>query len=422
MKKIQKIYLTLLLLSPLSLFAQQLAFPGALGRGRFASGGRGGTVYHVTNLDDDGPGSFRDAVSQANRTVVFDLGGVIKIKDKVQVESNITIAGQTAPGNGIVIYGNSVSTSGSKNVIMRYLRLRGSINMPRGACVLVIDNAENMIFDHLSIEWGRWDNLHIKESNNITLQYCIDGEAIDPQRFGALIENPTNISIYNCLWIDNQSRNPKAKAKMEFVNNVVYNWGKTGFVGGHSGSDHYQDIINNYFIAGPNSNESFAGQFAATDHVFEQGNKVDLNKNGLLDGESVSAAAFAAMNCTLIHQPSTFIQDEGKILTADEAYQSVLNEAGCSLKRDEIDQRLIHYLASLGKEGEIFKTEAAVGGQKALPKGHPKKDKDQDGIADKWEKKHGLNPKNPKDALEINNNGYSHLEEYINSLTYKTKS
>lgn len=421
MKKSNKFYLVLLMWSPLSLFAQQLAFPGALGRGRFASGGREGMVYHVTNLNDEGLGSFRDAVSQPNRTVVFDLGGVIKIKDKVQIASNITIAGQTAPGDGIVIYGNSISASGSQNVIMRYLRFRGSINMPRGACVLVIDHAENMIFDHLSIEWGRWDNLHIKESNNITLQYCIDGESIDPQRFGALIENPTNISIYDCLWIDNQSRNPKAKAKMEFVNNVIYNWGKTGFVGGHSGADHDQDLINNYFIAGPNSNESFAGQFTVTDHVYQKGNKWDQNKNGVLDGEPIPEAAFATMNCTITQHPSTFIKGQNEILTADDAYQMVLKEAGCSLKRDAIDQRLIHYLSSLGKEGEIFKTETTVGGQKALPKGHTLKDKDQDGIPNQWERKHGLSSKDGKDASEIASNGYSHLEEYINSLTHPTK-
>jgi hypothetical protein len=288
-----------LLVLAVQAYSQQLAFPGAVGCGRYTSGGRGGEVYHVTNLRNDGLGSFRDAVSKPGRTVVFDLGGVIKINSKVQVASNITIAGQTAPGEGIVIYGDGVTFSGSKNVIVRYLRLRGSINMSRGSCTLTADNAEDMIFDHVSVQWGRWDNLHIKKSNNITLQNCIIGESIDPQRFGALLEIPTNISVFNCLWIDNQSRNPKAKAKIEFVNNVIYNWGVSGFVGGHSSAHHYQDIINNYFIAGPHSKDAFVDQFSATDHVFHKGNLADLNKDGALNGRLVTDEDFISKQATL---------------------------------------------------------------------------------------------------------------------------
>jgi hypothetical protein len=156
--------------------------------------------------------------------------------------------------------------------------------MGRGTCTVTADYAHDIIFDHVSISWGRWDNLHIKESKNITLQYCLIGEAIDPQRFGALLENPTNITVHHCLWINNQSRNPKAKANIEFVNNIIYNWGTNGFVGGHSAADHYQDIINNYFIAGPNSSKSFISQFSKTDHVYQRGNMVDLDKNGHLNG------------------------------------------------------------------------------------------------------------------------------------------
>jgi len=189
--------------------AQQLAFPGAQGFGKYASGGRGGAIYHVTNLNDSGAGSFRDAVSAPNRTVVFDVGGVIKINSRIQVSSDITIAGQTAPGEGIAIYGHGLSFSRQKNVIVRYLRLRGSIGMARGSCTLTADDAENMIFDHVSVQWGRWDNLHIQNSKNITLQYCIIGEAIDPQRFGALLERPEKLTIHHSLWIDNQSRLPK---------------------------------------------------------------------------------------------------------------------------------------------------------------------------------------------------------------------
>jgi hypothetical protein len=415
MKNTFKATAFLLIIGIVPVFAQQLAFPGAMGKGRFATGGRGAETVHVKNLNNDGEGSFREAVSKPNRTVVFDLGGVIKINSKVQVASNITILGQTAPGDGIVIYGDAVTFSGSKNVIARYLRLRGSIAMSRGTCTLIIDNAENMIFDHLSVQWGRWDNLHIKESNNITLQHCIIGEAIDPQRFGALLEVPTNISIYNSLWIDNQSRNPKAKARIEFVNNVIYNWGVTGFVGGHSSAHHYQDIINNYFIAGPNSNSSYVGQFTATDHVFHRGNKADLNKNGVLDGIDVNDAPFEAMKATLEKSPATFDLST-KILSPEEALENVIKEAGCSNKRDAVDQRLIGYLNSLGKEGVIFKKEEDAGGQPTIKSGKTLKDKDGDGISNKWERKNNLNLKDGSDAKSISATGYSHLEEYANSL------
>ncbi len=103
------------------------------------------------------------------------------------------------------------------------------------------------------------------------MQYCLIGEPIDPQRFGALFEGPVNVTIHHCLWIDNQSRNPKAKAGIEFINNVIYNWGSNGLVGGHSAADHFQDIVNNYFIAGPNSSNNFIGGFSATDHVYHKG-------------------------------------------------------------------------------------------------------------------------------------------------------
>lgn len=395
--------------------AQQLAFPGAQGFGKYASGGRGGAVYHVTNLNDSGAGSFRDAVSAPNRTVVFDVGGVIKINSRIQVSSDITIAGQTAPGEGIAIYGHGLSFSRQKNVIVRYLRLRGSIGMARGSCTLTADDAENMIFDHVSVQWGRWDNLHIQNSKNITLQYCIIGEAIDPQRFGALLERPEKLTIHHSLWIDNQSRNPKAKAGIEYVNNVVYNWGKSGFVGGHSSAHHRQDIINNYFIAGPGSSEGFIAMFSATDHVYHSGNKVDLNKDGILNGRVVTDEDFIKQKATLESARQNVSMTAGEIQSADEAFNVVLRTAGASLKRDAVDKRLIAYLSSLGKKGEIFHKEEDAGGQLSLKGGKARKDTDQDGIPDTWEKKNRLNRRD-KDGDTLRSDGYSNLEHYLNSL------
>lgn len=400
--------------------AQQLAFPGAQGFGKYASGGRGGTVYHVTNLNDSGAGSFREAVSAPNRTVVFDVGGVIKVNSRVSVSSNITIAGQTAPGEGIAIYGHGLSFSKQKNVIVRYIRLRGSIGMARGSCTLTADDAENMIFDHVSIQWGRWDNLHIQNSTDMTLQYCIIGEAIDPQRFGALLERPERLTIHHSLWIDNQSRNPKAKANIEYINNVVYNWGKIGFVGGHSSAHHKQDIINNYFIAGPVSSDSFIAMFSATDHVYHSGNKVDLNKDGIINGRVVTDEDFIKQKATLESARQNISMTPDEIQTTDEAYEVVLRSAGASLKRDAVDKRLIGYLASLGKKGEIFRKEEDAGGQLPIKGGKALQDIDQDGMPDKWERKNRLNRRSP-DGQELRSDGYTHLEHYLNSLVRNRK-
>ena len=395
--------------------AQQLAFPGAQGFGRFASGGRGDSVYHVTNLNDSGEGSFREAVSKSGRTIVFDVSGVIKIKDKIAAASDITIAGQTSSKNGITIYGNGVSFSG--NTIVRYLRFRGSIDMPRGACTVVADDLENIIFDHVSIECGRWDNLHVKNSKNVTFQYCLIGEGIDPQRFGALLENPTDITVYQCLWTGNQSRNPKAKAKIEYINNVVYNWGKSAFVGGHSVTDHFQDLVGNYFIAGPSSTNEFISMFTATDHVYQRDNFVDLNKDGKVNGRLITNEDFIQQKATVLNEPSVIKNSSVSIKKADEAWKIVIKEAGSSLRRDKIDKRIIGYFKSLGKKGAIFKTEAAAGGQNIVkPQFNKNKDTDFDGIPDRWEKQNNLNPENPKDASIINNSGYSNLEGYLSGL------
>ena len=412
----QKLLLLFFIFSAGLLNAQQLAFPGADGFGKNAVGGRGGEVYHVINLNDSGAGSFRDAVSQPKRTVVFDVSGVIKIESKVQIASYITIAGQTAPGDGIVVYGNGVSMTGANDVIIRYMRFRGSVNMSRGTCTLAADNAHDIIFDHVSIEWGRWDNLHIQESKNVTLQYCLIGEGINPQMFGALLEHPDNLTIHHCLWVDNQSRNPKAKAGIEVINNVIYNWGSNGLVGGHSAADHFQDIINNYFIAGPNSSDAFIGMFSATDHVYHRGNLVDLDKDGKLNGRLATDADFIKATATLVKNVQRPGLSAAAIESAEAAYNTVITQAGASFHRDEIDNRLIGYVKSLGKTGQVIKSEEEVGGQPAIKASKAIKDKDGDGIPDTWEKKHKLKPNDATDGKLITANGYSNLEEYLNDL------
>jgi pectate lyase len=350
----------------------ELAFPSAEGFGALATGGRNGDIARVTNLDDSGPGSFREAVRKPNRFVVFEVGGVIRLKSNVSVPSSITLAGHSAPGEGICFYGKSVSFSGSSNVIVRYLRFRQGINGDRGKCSINISGGSNMIFDHCSIQWGRWDSLGVTQgSRDITFQHCIIGEAIDPQRFGALVDSVTNVTLDHNLWINNQSRNPKAKGQIQYHNNVVYNWGGTGLVGGHSAADRQLDAVGNYFIKGPSSNDRFAGQFAATDHVFQRDNYADLDRDGTLNGRPVEEKDFGQGKdaATFTTQPFLAPAVPVKLDSAEAAFRKVIASAGASLYRDAVDARLIAEVSSLGKLGNISRSEAEVGGMGELKGG-----------------------------------------------------
>jgi hypothetical protein len=402
------------------------SFPGAEGFGALATGGRGGEVYHVTNLDDSGPGSFRDAVSAPGRTVVFDVGGIVQLKSPVACSSNLTIAGQTAPGEGIMLLGHGISFSGQQNVICRYLKLRAGIGSGAKTKVLnVADGGSNMIFDHLSIAWGRWDNIGFtQKASNLTIQNCIIGEAIDPQWFGALIDSSTNITVARNLWINHSNRNPKGKAHMQFINNVIYNWRNGGYGGGHSAAEWNQDLINNYFIKGPTSNNNYAGGFDKTDLVFLSGNLVDLDCDGTLNGREINTdelrpmtekAAAPTIASEAYNKPPVPVT----VLSPSQAYEYIAKSAGSSQFRDKTDQRLIAQLTSLGKEGQVIKDETEVGGPGELKGGEPAKDSDRDGMPDEWEKSNSLDPSNAEDGRKIGADGYSNLEKYLSSIVEK---
>jgi hypothetical protein len=407
------------------------AFPGAEGFGALATGGRGGTVYRVANLNDDGPGSLRDAVSQPGRVVVFDVAGVIRTKSQIAGASNLTIAGQTAPAPGITVFGPGISFSGQSNVIVRHLRLRGSINNSRGSKQLnVADGGSNMMFDHLSISWGRWDNVGFTDkSSKLTLQDSIVAEAIDPQRFGAIIDGIDGVTVARVLWINNQNRNPKGKAQLQYVNNVVYNWGSGGYGGGHSGAVWKQDLINNVFIAGPSSSGAALGGFGTNDHVYAAGNLVDVDRDGALNGSEPARDTYKSMKET-DGSPTFFEQSQNespvpvKAIPAREAYDHVIAHAGAFPKhRDITDRRSIEHVTSLGKLGQIIRSEAEVNGidaDEAALKDAPRVevvDTDKDGLPDAWEREHKLDPNDASDAWKMDAaTGYPWLEVYLNEL------
>lgn len=398
--------------------SQQLAFPGAEGFGAYATGGRGGTVVHVTNLNASGPGSLADAVSQPNRTVVFDVGGVIDITGQnLTIASNLTIAGQTAPGEGITVYGGRVIMSNSSNVIMRYIRMRGSISMPEDKCTLTMDYCDNVILDHCSISWGRWDNVHIKDANNITYQNCIISEGIEPQRFGAITDGTRNWTISHCLWTNNKSRNPKMKCYLQYYNNVVYNYG-IGIVGGHSAADNYQDVMNNYFITGPSSGSSnkYFDQWTETDHLYSTGNYTDDNRDGKLNGRLITDYNGA----TPMQQPNLKCQAPMNLEPAEDAFYAVMEHAGASRVRDGHDLRIIEQLASLGTKGAFIANEQDVGGIGTLAGADAPADSDGDGMPDEWEKANGTDPDKADANGDADGNGYTNIEDYVNSLAHKS--
>jgi hypothetical protein len=382
------------------------AFPGAQGFAAYTTGGRGGAVYHVTNLNDSGAGSFRDAVNQPKRTVIFDVGGYIDLKSVVNVASDITIAGQTAPGEGIGTRNYEISFSNSRNVIVRFIRFRqGNTPGQEKKSAVNITGGNDMIFDHVSIEWGCWDTVDMNLCKNMTMQYCIIGQGVYPQRFGCLCQS-ANVTFTHDLWINNQSRNPKAKGTIQYVNNVVYNWGGAGgFVEGHSANDSYDDVVGNYFIAGPDSADHHAFAMGLpTDKVYSYGNFIDINLNGLLDGAAATDADLG--NITV--QKSPFSSLQLQIDPAAVAFEKVVAEAGCSLHRDAVDRNLIDQVKSLGKVGKIVEhVTDIIGGPQEIQKSVAAKPSPANGIPDDWKATHGSAP-SPQ--------GYTPLEVYLQSL------
>ncbi len=414
--------------------AQQKAFPEAEGYGAFVTGGRGGAVYHVTSLADSGAGTLRDAVSQPNRIVVFDTSGVINLSSVLVVKSNITIAGQTAPGGGITIYNNYVSLSNVSNVIMRDIRIHAGVNSSSGAKALSATDCTNLIFDHVSVEWGRWDNTGLTKdavgAGMATFQNCIIGEPLNPQYFGGLFENAEGVTFSHNLFIDNWSRNPKVKGTIQYINNVVYNFGIVGLCGGHSGAVHNLEVIGNTFISGPSTTAAnqVTGEYFDTDWVYQTGNVKDVNKNGVLDSVPVVPSDY--YQSTTYPGPTFYdaplcnniipIPVPVTIDSAATAYTKVLAGAGAMPQnRDPVDTRLVAQLTSLGTLGNArVNDESVVGGQPAMtvvtrPAGF---DSDNDGIPDTWETAHGLNPSLASDANLTNPIGYYMVEQYINEL------
>ena len=420
------------------------AFPGAEGFGAVSTGGRGGDVYHVTNLLDSGPGSFRNGVTSAGttgRTIVFDISGTITCQSELLFERKrkITVAGQTAPAGGITFAGQQSRVKYCDNMIIRYVRFRAGDTNPDTEDALWLYGASDTIVDHCSASWSLDEVLsstgHIDTSKpqpdnrRITVQNCFIAEALNPDghSYGSLLrpEQDYYVSFLHNLYESNWSRNPRpgsydgATLHFDFRNNVIYNWGDQAGYGCYATYSPPElvdmDYVGNYLVAGPSTdsdvlNRAFTGYSYAGCRIYQEGNKIDGNCNGVFDGTNTGWAMFGgsylAMGTAFAYAPTT-------PQSADDALTSVLGGAGASIYRDTVDNRLI--LDVYNGTGRIIVSQTDVGGWPTIPSvTRPAGwDTDGDGMPNAWETWYGTNPSVGDQNGDRNGNGYTDLEEYL---------
>jgi hypothetical protein len=416
--------------------ATDLAFPEAEGFGRHATGGRAGKVYHVTNLNDSGAGSFRDAVSTSGRIVVFDVGGYIVLKTAVSAKSDLTIAGQTAPGGGIGFQSGEISFANSSNVILRHVRIRpGADTASTEDDALSLFRAKNVIIDHSSLEFAPWNNIdgvsddwQTHPVTDITFQ---DSLIADPtgQQFGAHTESvASQWSWYRNIFANSHNRNPLAKVDNVFVNNVLYNC-SAGYTT-HTSTNFRHDIVNNYFIFGPASTgtDNTWYQIDKNQSIFYTGNLKDSNLNGTLDGAATTPSWYQGAGTILTAAWSAALATT--TLSAPSAYRVATSTAG-ALPRDSMDALIISQVRTLGKgttgtgastvgpSGGLYTTQTQTGlandGYGTITGGTKATDTDNDGIPDFWEQLSGSDPATD-DAMKKAPDGYALIEHYLNWL------
>lgn len=409
--------------------AKPPAFPGAEGFGAHAIGGRGGVAFHVTNLNDKGPGSLRAACeADGPRTIVFNISGVIELKSPLKItQPFITIAGQTAPGDGVCLKNHPILIS-THDVIIRYLRVRPGADAGKEMDAISINGgSRDVIVDHCSTSWGTDELISVSGTNinNITVQWCFLSESLNhsvhhkgEHGYGSLIRSDGPVTYHHNLYAHNKSRNPRPgsygdpkNTLLDFRNNVIYDWGERA---GYSAEDATAiNFIGNYLKPGPSTrrlNEAFHIGGAAT-RLFPSGTIYDGPKGKITDDWLLVSSA-AEVNKAGQPFPCAPVTTDA----AAEAFPKVLATGGANLpQRDSVDQRVVQEIKD-GK-GRIIDSPKDVGGWPTLHSSAAPADSDGDGIPDEWEKQHGLNPNDPADARKAADaSGYSYIEQYLNSL------
>jgi len=424
-------------------YAQLPAFPGAEGFGCFTTGGRGGKVLEVTNLNDSGPGSFRAAIEAIGaRTIVFRVSGTIQLQSELRIQNgDLTIAGQTAPGDGSCIR-NFPLIVAADNVIIRFLRSRlGDVNKIESDAFSVTFQ-KNIIADHCSFSWGIDETASFRDNINSIMQWCIISESLNhsfhhkgDHGYGG-IWGGMGATFHHNLLAHHASRNPRFNGSryhgkpdleiVDFRNNVIYNWGLNSAYGGEGGQ---HNIIANYYKSGPASKhknrilepwDSKGKWFVADNFMFGFPDITTDNHAGGIQGQysrdGMVDKPFAVAS-VITHSPEV-------------ACQLVLATAGAVFpKRDVADQRIIRDVmsgtASFGgvwsKGSGIIDSQEQVGGWPELRSLDAPADNDHDGMPDTWEIQQGLDAGNAADTHDDDNDGYTNLEEYLNSLAVTEK-
>ena len=436
------------------LYAQDLApaFPGAEGHGRFTTGGRGGQVIKVTNLNDSGAGSLRAAIETSGpRLVIFEVSGIIALESELKIRNNdITIAGQTAPGDGICLKNYSLVIS-ADNVIIRYIRARMGDERAHEGDAISGKGLKNIIIDHCSMSWSTDETGSFYDNENFTMQWCILSESLrvsvhdkGAHGYGG-IWGGQKASFHHNILMHHDSRNPRMNGSrytgipeeelVDFRNNVIYNWGGNSGYGGEGGSFNF---VNNYYRPGPASkhadrifqpwpdNGSNTNILGTHGYFFVEGNIVHANT--LVSGDNwLGIQPTGGLTDSDVFSDAEF--DMGQITThnADDAFDRVLTYAGTSLTRDDIDLRLtdeikngtITYLGSITGEDKpgIIDSQTDVGGWPNYTSLAAPDDLDDDGMPDDWEDVHGLNKNDGSDGPAYNiSSVYTNVEVYMNSL------
>lgn len=435
-----------------------IAFPGAEGFGQYATGGRGGKVFIVSNLNDDGPGSFRQAATaKVPRIIVFAVSGTIHLEKRLSIAGNVTIAGQSAPGDGICLADQPVSISGD-NIVIRYLRFRMGDKYQRGGMVdgNGADDAfggthrKHIIIDHCSLSWSTDELLSVYAGDSSTLQWNLLAEPLnysyhfetgdkdyEYHGYGG-IWGGRHLSAHHNLIAHCNSRTPRfdgirnaPEENVDYRNNIIYNWGHNNT---HAGEGGRYNIINNYYKYGPSTSKNVRSQllnpFNRKDipygKFYVAGNYVDgaaeITGNNWL-GVKVGSGKD---DITQVKLDAPFDIVPVTTQTAAEAYTLVLQQAGASLpKRDTLDQRIVNNVKQ--RTGSFVDVqggfphgtayELTVGAWPALHPAPASQDKDKDGMPDQWEKAHQLNPVDNSDAsLYTLHKQYTNLEIYLNEL------
>lgn len=439
-----------------------IAFPGAEGFGKYTTGGRGGKVMVVTNLNDNGPGSFREA-AQKNipRIIVFAVSGTIHLETKISIKGNVTIAGQTAPGDGICLADNAVSLGGH-NMIIRYIRVRMGDKYQRGGMVdgnggddaFGGTRRNNIIIDHCSFSWSTDEVFSVYGGDSTTLQWNLVMEPLnysyhfekgdkDYEHHGyGGIWGGRHLSAHHNLFAHCNNRNPRfdgirniPEENVDYRNNVIYDWGSNNIYAGEGGS---YSLVNNYFKYGPSTNPR--ARYRIVNPGRWEKPVIPFGKY-YVDGNYVDGAADVTKNNWLgILMGNNGTEDDKKeavkdkpvtavtinTQTAEKAYQSVLEKVGASYRRDTMDQRIIKEVKE--RTGGLIDVqghfphgtayEATISAWPALQSLQAPADADSDGMPDTWEKKNGLNPNDASDAAGNKlDKHYTNIEMYINSLT-----